>query len=178
MPQPLHVVKRTSSLLLACAILLACASPSTAQDGSAGKDWYNPTQEPRLEIFLSSVFANSTSEGSFGIRGALPLKNRWHFEGSLSRIHDRNVDLWLVDLSAKYYLRDRDRTDIYLVAGPGVFYSSDLDANETTLHLGVGAEIALGQRFYIRPELRGRWFTDRLGDSNFGDLSVGFGWRL
>jgi len=181
MPQHLKFVTRILSIFVLSVVLPTVTSPVAAQgakDAPADKEWSNPTQEPRLEFFLSSIFANSTSEGSFGVRGALPLRGRFHLEGSVSRVDVSDVDLWLVDLSAKYYLRDRERTDVYLVAGHGLFYSSDLDAEEATLHLGIGVEIALGRRFYIRPELRGRWFTQRLGDSNLGDLSVGFGWRL
>lgn len=135
-------------------------------------------EQRQVELFLSSVFANNITEGSFGLRGALQLRQRFHLEGSLSRLDDDRIDLFLVDLSAKYYLKDRGRTEVYLVAGPGLFYSSDLDADELMVHAGVGAEFSIGHRFYLRPELRGRWFVEQLDAVNIGDLSLGFGWRF
>lgn len=156
----------------------AAAQNTPAQNTPAKRSWFSGPQEPRLELFVSSLFANSASEGSFGLRGAVHARGRFHFEGSLSRLDDNRVDLWMVDLSAKYYLRERERTAFYLVAGPGLFYSSDLDAEELMVHLGVGLEVAFGPHFYLRPELRGRWFTDHLGDSTVTDLSLGFGWRF
>lgn len=156
--------------LLALSFLLTAlvASPAAADDAGGGQ----------VEVFLSSVFANSVTEGSFGLRGALQLGRRFHLEGSLSRLDDDRVELFLVDLSAKYYLRDKERTDVYLLAGPGLLYSSDLDADELMVHAGVGAEFSLGRRFYLRPELRGRWLVEDFDAVNIGDLSLGFGWRF
>ncbi|MEE8526581.1 MAG: outer membrane beta-barrel protein [Thermoanaerobaculia bacterium] len=132
--------------------------------------------QPRVELFVSSLFATSATEGSFGLRGSLRVRNRFHVEASVSRLNGR-VDLFLIDFSAKYYLRDR-RTDLYLVAGPGLFYSSDLDADELMLHFGFGAEFTLGRRLYLRPEIRGRWLAEDLDAGTIGDLAVGLGWRF
>ncbi len=159
----------------AFATLLTAAS-STAT-GETGSDGFAREPQRQIEIFLSSIFADSATEGSFGLRGAFRLKNRWHLEGGLSRLNGR-IDIFLVDLTAKYYLRDGERTDVFLLAGPGLFYSSDLDAEELMLHAGIGAEFSIRRQFYLRPELRGRWFTDNIDDLNIGDLSLGFGWRF
>ncbi len=152
---------------------------ATSAETAAADDWNLPSEipGPQVEVYLSSLFANSVSEGSFGLRGSRFLTRRWALEGSAARIGDSNVDLWLVDASAKYYLRFRERTRLYLVGGPGLFYSSDLDADELFLHAGFGAEFALGKRLYLRPELRGRFLAEDF-DANFGELSLGLGWRF
>lgn len=152
------------------AVMLA-AFPVLAED-------FKLERQPRAELFLSSlVAAGGVTDGSFGIRAAFRVRNRFHFEGSISRLHDDRVDLFLIDASAKYYLRDQ-RTDLYLVAGPGLFYSSDLEARELMLHFGFGAEFSLGRRLYLRPEIRGRWFARDLGAHTTGDLALGLGWRF
>ncbi len=158
--------------------LVLSTSLAGAQGEPAPPAWLKEKPEPQVELFLSSLFANSASEGSFGLRGAFPLGRRFALEGSLARLAVNEVDLWLVDVSAKYYLTDRKRTDAYVVAGPGLFTSDELGADEPMLHLGFGAEIQLGRRFYVRPELRGRWFADDVEAVNILDLSAGFGWRF
>ena len=65
--------------------------------------------------------------------------------------------------------------------GPGLYRVSDdgFDQEESTVHLGIGAEIRLGRRAYVRPEARGRWLTDELEfDNGIADYSLGFGWRF
>jgi len=47
------------------------------------------------------------------------------------------------------------------------------------LHAGIGAEIGLSDRIYLRPEVRGRWLTEDLnGENHLVDFSLGFGWRF
>ncbi len=150
-------------------VMTLIAAPIVAED-------FRIERQPRAEIFLSSLFADSADEGSFGLRGALRLRNRFHLESSISRL-DGGIDLFLVDLSAKYYIRD-GRTDLYLVAGPGIIYSSDLDADDLMLHFGFGAEFSLGRHLYLRPEIRGRWLAEDLDATTIGDLSLGLGWRF
>ena len=47
------------------------------------------------------------------------------------------------------------------------------------MHAGLGAEIGLTDRLYLRPEVRSRWSTD---DLKFNDglvsYSLGIGWRF
>ena len=153
--------------------LTTLAAPASADD------WNLPSEipGPQVEVYLSSLFANSASEGSFGLRGSRFLTRRWAVEGSVARVDDRDVDLWLLDASAKYYLRFRERTRLYLVGGPGLFYSSDLGAEELFLHTGFGSELNFGRKLYLRPELRWRFLAEDF-DANFGELSLGLGWRF
>lgn len=134
--------------------------------------------KPRVELFLSSLFANSATEGSFGIRGSWHRKRKLALEGSLSRIAAGSLDIFLIDFSAKYYLRDRRRTDVYLVGGPGAIFEGAFEGTEALVHFGIGLEVDLTRRLYLRPELRGRWFVEDVGRVNIGDLVLGLGWRL
>ena len=166
---------RTPLLVSVLALALAVAGRSAAAED--GRDPEVERPGPQVELHVSSLFANSVSEGSFGVRAAFHLRRRFALEGSLSRVADSRVDLWLLDLSAKYYLKRQGRARVYLAAGPGLFLSDDLDADEPSLHLGFGAEFGLGRKLYFRPELRGRFLAEDV-DANFGDLALGFGWRF
>lgn len=173
----LQTTRRIRARNLALAVLLLAAISSRAAEAGEG-DWAPEIElpGPQVELFLSSLFANSVSEGSLGVRGAFFLGKRFALEGSVARIADSRVDLWLLDVSAKYYVKPEGRTRIYFAGGPGLFLSDELDANEPTLHLGFGAEFG-GRKFYFRPELRGRFLAEDV-DANFGDLALGFGWRF
>ncbi len=164
---------RSALIFATLALAAATAGAQTAapwKPGDDDRDW-------QLELFVSSLFANSASEGSFGLRGSRRLKRRFALEGALARISDDRIDLWIADVSAKYYARDGGRTDLYFVGGPGLFYSDEAGADELMVNLGFGAEVG-GRRFYFRPELRGRWFVENLDEINVFDLSLGFGWRF
>jgi len=45
-------------------------------------------------------------------------------------------------------------------------------------HAGFGAEIPLGKTLYFRPEVRGRWFVERVDAVTVAEVSVGLGWRF
>ncbi len=170
--------RSSSSLMIVSSIVLVLSVPAASAQTDPPGAWWDERPGPQLELFLSSLFASSATDGSLGLRGAFHLSRRFALEGSLSRIADDDVDLWLADVSAKYYYKNGERTGLYLLGGPGLFLSDELDADEPMLHFGLGAEIGFGRRFYLRPELRGRWFADDVDAVNIGDLSVGFGWRF
>lgn len=138
---------------------------------------FDDPKNPRVEVFLSSLFASSATEGSFGVRGSWHLKRRFALEGSLSRLAV-GIDIFLADFSTKYYLRDRGRTDVYAVGGLGAIWADDFVNTETTLHLGIGLEVDLTKRLYFRPEIRSRWFARAIDGTVIGDLSLGLGWRI
>jgi hypothetical protein len=160
-----------SRIAFAAALSLAAASvPAAAQEEHRGFS---------LDLFGShftvSADGDSASEEGFGLRGSYRFTNVWAVEGALSRLKDDD-DLWIGDLSAKAYLIDANRFELYALAGLGQFKIPEDD--ETTFHVGVGAEIALGEKAYLRPEVRGRWFADSVDVATFVDYSVGFGWRF
>jgi hypothetical protein len=164
--------------MLASLLTLVLAAAGVARAGE--DDWAREKERPgpQAELFLSALFASGVTEGSFGLRGSTFLRPRFALEGSLSRFTDDDVNIWLLDVSAKVYLKNRGRARVFLMAGPGLlaFHSDDEDASDPTLHLGFGAEFGRG-KFYFRPEVRYRFLAEGV-DANFGDLAFGFGWRF
>lgn len=159
-----------SSLLIAAVFALAAASPASAQSEVRGS---------YFDLFGARVESTSGDEfhtESYGARGGFRFNNVWALEGSVSRIKD--TDVWFGDLSAKAYFLHLNRFEMYAVASPGLFKVSGEDPR-LTLHAGIGAEIALTERLYLRPEVRGRWLAKELDhDSGLVDYSLGLGWRF
>jgi hypothetical protein len=160
------------SMTLATALLsLAVNSAASAQDVKTG---------PAFELFGARVEpADSDADfhtESYGVRGGFRFSNVWALEGALSRLSE-DAAVGFADLSAKAYVIDTDRFEIYALAGPGLYKVPGREW--VTVHLGIGAEIGLGQRAYLRPEVRGRWLADELrADDGLLDYSLGFGWRF
>jgi len=155
---------------IAFALSLAAASPAAAQEEHRGFS---------LDLFGSyftvTADGDSANDEGYGLRGSYRFTNVWAVEGALARLADDD-EVWIGDLSAKAYLVDTSRFELYALAGPGQFKVPGDE--ETTFHVGIGAEIALGDRAYLRPEVRGRWFADDVDLATFVDYSVGFGWRF
>jgi Outer membrane protein beta-barrel domain len=150
--------------------LIGAASTASAQSGETG-----------ASFDLFGAYVRSTADTDFhteayGARGGYRFTNVWALEGSLSRLSD--VDIWFGDASAKAYLVHSQPFEIYALAGPGLIRLSGED-ERATVHFGIGAEIGIGARGYLRPEVRGRWLADELrSDDGIVDYSLGFGWRF
>jgi hypothetical protein len=162
-------------LAMAAAALMAAPSAASAQSDArrASFDLFGAYVRP------VDSDADADTE-AFGLRGGYRFTGPWALEGSLSRLNE-DVDLWFADLSAKAYFVHHDRFEVYALAGPGIFRVSegDFEEDETTVHVGLGAEIGLGERAFLRPEVRGRWLADELiFDDGIADYSLGFGWRF
>lgn len=99
-------------------------------------------------------------------------------EAAVSNLREEGTDAYFGDLSAKAYLLHTDRFEGYLLGGVGLLRIDEFDEDETTLHLGLGAEIELGNRAYLRPEVRARWLEEDVDAVTFMDYSVGIGWRF
>ena len=155
---------------------LAEAAESKSGDSTSGER----ARRVAVEIFASSLSEDGVSEESLGLRGSYFISERFAIEGNLSRF-DINPDLeiWLLDVSAKFYLRPQSRAPLYFVGGPGKTFQSvdDLDDGPLNLHVGFGTEVSLSNKLYFRPELRARWVEDDF-DTLGGDLSLGFGWTF
>jgi hypothetical protein len=165
-------LQQVTKTLIAAALGLAAASAASAQSEERG---------PSFDLFGSYVRPTDSDADfhteSYGLRGGYRFSNVWALEGSLSRLNE-DVDVWFGDLSAKAYLVHSRPIEIYALAGPGLFKVED-EGEETTLHLGLGAEIGLGRKAYLRPEVRGRWLADELSaDEGLVDYSLGIGWRF
>ena len=165
-------IHRLSITFVTALLSLAAASSAMAQDVETG---------PTFELFGARVEPTDSDADfhteAYGIRGGYRFSSRWALEGALARL-DEDVDVWFADLSAKAYAFQSDRFAVYALGGPGVYKVEDID-EKVTLHLGIGAEIGLGQRAYLRPEVRGRWLADELkSDEGLVDYSLGIGWRF
>ncbi len=175
-------IQRKHVLVAALLISALGLTSAQAQEGAAIRGSY-VSDGPQFEIFVSSFASeiptsrilDSRYEPQFGLRGSFHLSNNWVLEGSVSRYG--NYDVWFADLSAKFYFKNRGRVGVYLLGGPGYLFGSDAGVDEATVHLGLGLEIPIKDRFYLRPEVRGMALMDDLSTSD-ALFSLGVGWRL
>ena len=160
-----------SSMLAAALFSLVAASSATAQ--TDGRGAYFDLFGARVQ---SIGGGDSFHSDGYGVRGGFRFNNVWALEGSLSRFNDSGVQFG--DLSAKAYFLHANRFEMYAVAAPGLAKATG-EGVHLSLHAGIGAEIGLSERAYLRPEVRGRWLTQDLnGDNHLVDYSLGFGWRF
>lgn len=134
---------------------------------------------PQIELFASGPSTGGTilgekNQANFGLRGSFHVTNRFVVEGSATRLGD--YGLWLADLSTKYYLKNRGRTAVYLLGGPGWAFNSHGDTSEMLVHAGLGVEMVLGRNVFLRPEIRER--SDLDFEDFVGDFSIALGWRF
>jgi hypothetical protein len=161
-------------ILISLAALAAVASVASAQDDNRGGS---------LDLFgayVRPIDSDSEDTEAYGVRGGYRFNNVLAVEASLSKLNE-DVDLYFGDLSLKAYVMHSDRFEVYALAGPGRFRIEEgiFEEDEDTVHAGIGAEIALGERAVLRPEVRGRWLTDEIKfDEGLVDYSLGFGWRF
>ncbi|HET9212956.1 MAG TPA: outer membrane beta-barrel protein [Thermoanaerobaculia bacterium] len=164
-------------LILTLLTFTLMALPAAAQDEPRG---------PSFELFGGAGAIYSSSSGlslhteTVGARGGFSLTRVWTVEAALSRTSGDPVT-WNGEISAKAYLFQGERVRLFALAGPGV-RREDLSrgsADAATVHAGIGVEIDLSPRFYLRPELRSRWPTSHLDERHRSeDLTMGFGWRF
>lgn len=165
-------IHRLSTAFAVALLSLAVVSPALAQDAETG---------PVFELFGGRVEPTDSDADfhteSYGLRGGYRFSNVWALDGTLARLNE-DVDIWIGDLSAKAYFVHANRFEMYALGGAGVYKIED-DYEKATLHLGIGAEIGLSQRVYLRPEARGRWLADELkADEGLAEYSLGIGWRF
>lgn len=129
-----------------------------------------------LELFGSYLRQQSAKEEAIGLRAGYRFTSRWALETSLSRLAVSDANLWLADLSAKAYLTPGGRAELFALAGAGGFRVVGND--EPTVHVGLGAEVDLGEHSYLRPEVRARWLADAFDVDPVYDYSLGIGFRF
>jgi hypothetical protein len=159
-------------ITLAAALCLPFLTPSAhAQD-----------EEKRgFSLDLYGVYLSGTThlggdeehQEGFGLRGSYRFNNVWALEGAVSQFSWDDADERLVEVSAKAYFVHSNYFEVYALAGVG---HSRLEGFNDK-HLGLGLEIPLGSRAYLRPEIRGRW--DGIGGHEVEpEYSLGVGWRF
>lgn len=162
-------IHQLSGLFAAALFSLAVASPAAAQ---------SEVRSPSFDFFgaRASGGSDSFNTESYGVRGGFRFSNVWALEGSLSRGNGSNS--WDGDAAVKAYFLHAARFEMYAVASPGVIKASG-ENPKLILHAGLGAEIGLTQKIYLRPEVRGHWLDTKLeGDNSRVDYSLGLGWRF
>lgn len=171
--------KLARTLMLTVFALVACAASASAQKELTAS----------LELFGSHGVVYSSGghftfhQESFGLRAGAQFGGPFGIEASLQRSNG-NDTVYDFDLSAKYYFIQRERFGFYALAGPGdrhehTFFGSATDRG--TLHLGVGTEIGLGAKAYLRPEVLVRWpvsHSNQVATARTTDFTLGFGWRF
>ncbi len=172
---------RAVLITLAVAALVLSAAQAQAQEPATRGYLAN---QPQFEVFVASFASDIPTENPlesrweplFGLRGSYPVTSRFALEGGFCKAG--NADLWLADVSAKVYLKNRGRTTIYALGGPGVLLGDDTPyGSEMTVHLGVGLEIQATRHVYVRPEVRQVWIADDFG-RNDTEFALGVGWRM
>lgn len=167
-----RVLRRNHSVLLlgvvpVALVWLLTGAPAEAQ-----------TEPDRFQFDLFGAYLTAGGIGVEvnGLRGSVRFSDRWAVEGTLLRLDGGGV--LLGDFSVKKYKKARGRTAFYFLAGAGLLSDSHFEEQVVMVHLGLGTEISLGQKVYLRPELRGHWFAEELGAVTIGDFSLGVGWRF
>ncbi|MEM7587540.1 MAG: porin family protein [Acidobacteriota bacterium] len=188
---------------LAALFVLACFT--LPQPVAAGQSHF--------EIFAGQYFADSSigDEPVVGLRGGYRFNDRFGLEASLSRaevidpiasVFGADGDGVFFDVSARWYLTPEKRAQWVLYGGPG--YASlesgrqfrfdflgprdpddpVLSTDSVSLHVGIGVEIAVGRRTYLRPDVKARWLEGYSSNDGFlrsdfeYEATVGFGWKF
>jgi opacity protein-like surface antigen len=174
---PGGTMKRRFNTLFCTLILAACALPALSSSAAA----QTADHGPAFELF-GGYLGDSGSDHPriFGARGSYRFSDVWALEATYSKA-DVGGQVWFGDVSAKAYFLRANRFSFYALGGPGIFRAKAFGEtfNQNTVHLGLGTEIDLGARAYLRPEVRGRWATDEITwDARLTEYSLGFGWRF
>lgn len=170
-------MKRRLNTLFCSLILAAFALPVLSSSAVAETTDHGPALDVFAGYFDNFGFGNPKA---FGLRGSYRFSSVWAVEATYSKA-DVEGQVWFGDASVKAYLVDTSRFSFYALGGPGIFRSrfSGESFNDNTVHLGLGAEVELGARAYLRPEVRGRWSTDEINwNARLVEYTLGVGWRF
>jgi hypothetical protein len=169
----LHRSLSIQALLAAILALFLSAAGVNAQEADRGFS---------LDLFGTYITLESggetADEEAWGLRGSYRFTSVWALEAALSAIRTEGTNVYFGDLSAKAYFLHSGRVEAYLLGGAGLLAIDDLESGQGTLHLGLGAEIKMSDRAYLRPEVRGRWLAEDVDAVTFMEYSLGIGWRF
>lgn len=144
-----------------------------------------------VEAFAGKIFYETDfdlDETTFGARGGYRFGERWGVEGTISRqdVDDFiDFEIYFIDVSLRRSLVQGERTELFFVGGPGLFradfgsFPFNDTEDELALHAGLGLDIKLGERFYLRPDVRARWVDGDLFDEDIHtEATFGVGFRF
>lgn len=168
---------RRIQILIPVVFALALPSALLAQEDPHGL---------AVELFGGRFAGYSSSNGitihddTLGVRASYRFNRVWAVEAAVSRVNEDPV-FWNDELSLKAYLIQGDRFGLFALAGPGLqrakFAGSSYNAK--TVHAGIGADFALSEKLYLRPEILARWPYDFINDRyRTTDYTIGIGWRF
>ncbi len=171
---------RTASwwVILALAVFLASVSGSPA------------LAEGSFEVYLGYYFPEEEGvdeDLTYGIRFGHRFSDNFGLEATLGRYETEvffvDIEAIFADLSLVFFTNPGAKAEFLIFGGPGWAF---LEANagfmeatddSLTVHLGAGLKIALGEKTYLRPDVRGRWFEEGEDEIDL-EVSLGLGFRF
>ena len=159
------LIPATLLVLSLAALFFGSASPASAQAGSGA-----------LEIYFGQFALDEDYDDStYGLRGSYRPTDRIGIEASLGHTDLDFDDITFLDLSTKVYLGSgKGKAQVFLFAGPGWAKRDFGNGDVFTANAGLGLDLHLGERVFLRPDLRYRWFDeDDVIDLELS-LSLGF----
>lgn len=160
--------------------------------------------EGNLELYGGYYLIDQSEAGDdfiYGLRGGYRFSDSWGLQANVSLLNieleeeipmvDVDVDVTFVEVSALWFVNPGKQAEFFLYGGIGdasIDVNVDVDAGGDPVevdvddslfayHLGAGVQVALGERTYLRPDLRARAFDDRSSEVDF-ELSLAIGWRF
>lgn len=127
-----------------------------------------------FELYLGSYFPEGEEvdeDLTYGIRAGSRFSDRFGLQGTLGRYETEidfiDLETTFADLSLVWFTNPGHRAEFSIYGGPGwAFLKAEADSLEAsdgdslTAHFGAGLNIPLSDRFFLRPEVRARWFEE------------------
>ena len=166
-------------LLFSSVLVPPVAGQQEQSGGMASVEFY-------FGYYVPEDFSDELMDQTFGIRGGTDFRDRWAWEGSLGRFETTvgavDLEALLLDLSLLYQINPPDRVAFQVFGGIGYMGAtaeiggvSEKDSS-FTVNAGFTLKAYATERFYIRPDVRGRW-VEACDESCFEwefTLAVGF----
>lgn len=175
--------------ILAAAAAIAAATLAFAP--AAGAQDFGVEVTAGASYYSTSGGDSEFDLSSWGFRAHRDFNDRWGLEISYTNQDQDTIDAEIYEASARFTFFQNDRVRVFALAGAGLLsydyvYNVGGDAyvfgsDDTAIyHAGIAAEIALGDRFYLRPDFRNRWAIDLFSpyDDSSSEATLGFGYRF
>jgi hypothetical protein len=149
-----------------------------------------------VELFAGAGYASNSQGSDFdlsnaGIRLHFDWSERWGVEASYTSQDQDILEADLFEAAARFAFYQNPRVRVIAFAGAGLLsydFSYHLSQGNViageddtlAVHAGIAAEIALGDRLYLRPDFRQRWAIDLFGpyENSSSQASLGLGYRF
>lgn len=175
-------------LVLAAGLVAGTAMAEThAGTGNAEVyvGWYWPDDDDPLSLddFTYGVRLGATIRDRFGLSATV---GRYEADDATSAV-SVDVEQTLLDVSFEWLVTPDSRAVFVVYGGPGYAWADSdtvtvagkttIDDSFFTAHVGLGARISLGDRFYIRPDARVRWL-DTTDEPIDWEATFALGWYI